>query len=48
VIWLTYLGFGAIALWTFRYALVQVGALGTLMSRALPLLMLTVSGVFHR
>ena len=42
VIWLTYLGFGAIALWAFRYALVQVGALGTLMSRALPLLMLTV------
>ncbi len=40
--WLTYLGFGAIALWAFRYALVQVGALGTLMSRALPLLMLTV------
>src|SRR6476661_1079969 len=41
-LWLTYLGFGAIALWAFRYALVQVGALGTLMSRALPLLMLTV------
>src|SRR6476619_5868094 len=41
-VWLTYLGFGAIALWAFRYALVQVGALGTLMSRALPLLMLTV------
>src|SRR5215218_7913837 len=37
VIWLTYLGFGAIALWAFRYAMVQVGALGTLMSRALPL-----------
>jgi hypothetical protein len=41
-VWLTYIGFGAIALWAFRYALVQVGALGTLMSRALPLLMLTV------
>lgn len=42
VAWLTYLGFEAIALWAFQYALVQVGALGTLMSRALPLLMLTV------
>jgi hypothetical protein len=41
-IWLTYLGFGSIALWAFRFAWVQVGALGTLMSRALPLLMLTV------
>jgi hypothetical protein len=41
-VWLTYLGFGSIALWAFRYAMVQVGALGTLMSRALPLLMLTV------
>ncbi|MGE2736906.1 hypothetical protein [Mycolicibacterium vaccae] len=41
-IWLTYLGFGAIALWAFRFAWVQLGALGTLMSRALPLLMLTV------
>ena len=41
-IWLTYLGFGSIALWAFRFALIQVGALGTLMSRALPLLMLTV------
>lgn len=41
-VWLTYLGFGSIALWAFRYALVQFGALGTLMSRALPLLMLTV------
>jgi len=39
---LTYLGFGSIALWALRYALVQFGALGTLMSRALPLLMLTV------
>lgn len=38
-IWLTYLGFGAIALWAFRFAWVQLGALGTLMSRALPLLM---------
>jgi hypothetical protein len=41
-IWLTYIGFGSIALWAFRFAWVQVGALGTLMSRALPLLMLTV------
>ena len=41
-IWLTYIGFGSIALWAFRVAWVQVGALGTLMSRALPLLMLTV------
>lgn len=41
-VWLTYLGFGSIALWAFRFAWVQVGALGTLMSRALPLLMLTV------
>jgi hypothetical protein len=41
-IWLTYLGFGSIALWAFRFAWIQVGALGTLMSRALPLLMLTV------
>ena len=41
-VWLTYLGFGSIALWAFRFALMQFGALGTLMSRALPLLMLTV------
>ncbi len=41
-IWLTYLGFGSITLWAFRFAWVQAGALGTLMSRALPLLMLTV------
>ena len=41
-VWFTYLGFGSIALWAFRFAWVQVGALGTLMSRALPLLMLTV------
>ncbi|KUI01257.1 hypothetical protein AU189_13190 [Mycolicibacterium acapulense] len=41
-IWLTYLGIGAIALWALRFAWVQLGALGTLMSRALPLLMLTV------
>jgi len=41
-IWLTYMGIGAILLWAFRYAWVQFGALGTLMSRALPLLMLTV------
>jgi hypothetical protein len=41
-IWLTYLGFGSIASWAFRFAWVQLGALGQLMSRALPLLMLTV------
>lgn len=41
-IWMTYLGFGSIALWAFRFAWTQLGALGTLMSRALPLLMLTV------
>lgn len=41
-IWLTYLGIGAIILWALRFAWVQLGALGTLMSRALPLLMLTV------
>jgi hypothetical protein len=41
-IWLTYIGFGSIAGWAFRFAWVQLGALGTLMSRALPLLMLTV------
>ena len=41
-IWLTYLGFGSIALWAFRFAWVQLGALGTLMSRALPFLMITV------
>jgi hypothetical protein len=41
-IWLTYVGVGSMVLWAFRFAWVQVGALGTLMSRALPLLMLTV------
>lgn len=41
-IWLTYIGFGAIVLWALRFASVQFGALGTLMSRALPLLMITV------
>jgi hypothetical protein len=41
-IWLTYIGIGSIVLWAFRFAWVQLGALGTLMSRALPLLMLTV------
>jgi len=41
-VWFTYLGFGSILLWAFRFAWVQLGALGTLMSRALPLLMLTV------
>jgi hypothetical protein len=28
-IWFTYLGFGSIALWAFRFAWVQFGALGT-------------------
>jgi hypothetical protein len=41
-IWLTYVGIGSIVLWAFRFAWLQLGALGTLMSRALPLLMLTV------
>ncbi|CAN5581493.1 hypothetical protein BH09ACT8_BH09ACT8_27440 [soil metagenome] len=41
-VWLTYLGFGAITSWAFRFAWGQFGALGTLMSRALPLLMITV------
>jgi hypothetical protein len=41
-IWLTYIGFGSIALWAFRFASVQLGAAGSLLSRALPLLMLTV------
>lgn len=41
-IWLTYLGFGSIAAWAFRFAWAQFGALGTLMSRALPLLMITL------
>ncbi|OBG91561.1 hypothetical protein A5698_20840 [Mycobacterium sp. E136] len=41
-VWFTYLGIGAIVLWALRFAWVQLGALGTLMSRALPLLMLTV------
>jgi hypothetical protein len=40
--WLTYIGFGSIALWAFRFAWVQFGALGSLMGRALPLLMLTL------
>lgn len=42
LIWLTYLGAGSIGLWALRYSSTQFGALGTLMSRALPLLMLTV------
>ncbi|ANW65356.1 hypothetical protein BCA37_18785 [Mycobacterium sp. djl-10] len=41
-IWLTYLGFGSIALWALRFASVQLGAVGNLMSRALPVLMLVV------
>ncbi len=41
-IWMTYTGIGSIVLWAFRFAWIQLGALGTLMSRALPLLMLTV------
>jgi hypothetical protein len=47
-IWLTYLGFGSIALWAFRFAWVQFGALGSLMGRALPLLMLTLLVFFQR
>ncbi|WP_234802708.1 hypothetical protein [Mycobacteroides salmoniphilum] len=42
LIWLTYLGAGSIGLWALRYSSAQFGALATLMSRALPLLMLTV------
>ena len=41
-VWLTYIGFGSIALWAFRFAWVQFGALGSLLSRALPLLMITL------
>lgn len=41
-IWLTYVGFGSILLWALRYAWVQFGALGSLLSRALPLLMITL------
>ena len=41
-VWLTYLGIGSIMLWALRFASVQFGALGTLMSGALPLLMITV------
>jgi hypothetical protein len=41
-IWLTYIGFGAIVSWAFRFAWVQLGAIGELLSRALPLMMLTV------
>ncbi|AQA06661.1 hypothetical protein BVC93_23955 [Mycobacterium sp. MS1601] len=41
-VWLTYLGFGSIALWALKFASVQLGALGNLMSRALPVLMLVV------
>ncbi len=41
-IWLTYLGIGSIVLWALRFASIQFGALGTLMSGALPLLMITV------
>ena len=46
-IWLTYLGVGRFALWAFRFASVQLGALGTLMSRALPLMMITVVVYFQ-
>lgn len=42
VVGLTYLGVGSIAQWALRFAVVQLGAMATLMSRALPLLMLTV------
>ncbi|MDT5013102.1 MAG: hypothetical protein QOH57_4719, partial [Mycobacterium sp.] len=41
-IWLTYLGIGSITLWAFRFAWTQFGALGALLSRGLPLLMITV------
>jgi len=41
-VWLTYLGIGSIMLWALRFAWVQFGALGALMSGALPLLMITV------
>ena len=34
--------------WAFRFAWVQLGALGTLMSRALPLLMLTRDEFFEQ
>src|ERR1700682_5949048 len=47
-IWLTYIGFGSIALWAFRFAWVQFGALGSLLSRALPLLMITLLVYFRR
>jgi hypothetical protein len=42
VVGLTYLGVGSIVLWALKFAAIQVGAMITLMSRALPLLMLTV------
>ncbi len=45
-VWLTYLGIGSIVLWALRFAWVQFGALGALMSGALPLLMITVRVFF--
>lgn len=45
-VWLTYVGIGSIAAWALRFSWTQFGALGTLMSRALPLLMLTVMVYF--
>ena len=47
-IWLTYLDLDRLVLWAFRFASVQLGALGTLMSRALPLMMITVVVYFRR
>jgi hypothetical protein len=44
--WLTYAGIGSIASWALRFSWTQFGALGTLMGRALPLLMLTVMVYF--
>jgi hypothetical protein len=41
-VWLAYLGIGSIMLWALRFAWVQSGALGALMSGVLPLLMITV------
>lgn len=39
---LTYVGAGSVLWWTTRFAVRQLGALGTMAGRALPLLMLTV------
>src|SRR5258705_10043110 len=45
-IWRTYVGFGSIALWAVPFSWVQLGALGTFISRAPPLLIITVVGFF--